>query len=43
MPKVTQIAMRLRELGLDIPKDIYTVERMKEVLFAMKKGGEACD
>ena len=43
VPKVTQIAMRLRELGLDITKDIYTVERMKEVLFAMKKGGEACD
>ena len=43
VPKVTQIAMRLREMGLDLPRDIYTVERMKEVLFAMKKGGEARD
>ena len=39
VPKVTQVAMRLRTMGLDLPKDIYTVEHLKSALLALK-GGE---
>ena len=41
VPKVTMVAARLRALGLNIPPDIYTTEQLKQVLCAMKGGGQS--
>jgi energy-coupling factor transport system ATP-binding protein len=40
VPKMTLIAARLRELGLDINSDIYTIEQMRAALLAIR-GGES--
>ncbi len=38
VPQVTKIAMLLREKGLAISKDIYTVDKLKAELKALKEG-----
>lgn len=38
IPKVAQIAVRLRSMGVRLPEDIYTVEQMKNALCALKGG-----
>ena len=40
VPKITLIAARLRELGVPLPKDIYTVEQIKEALAAIRGGSK---
>ena len=39
VPKVTKVAMRLRELGMDLPRDIYTTEQLSAALLAGKGAG----
>lgn len=39
VPAVTKIFMKLREQGLNVPDDIYTVEEAKTVLLSLLKGG----
>ena len=38
VPKVTMVAMRLRQMGLNIAKDIYTVEQLCAELNKLKEG-----
>ena len=38
VPKVTMVAMRLRQMGLNISKDIYTVEQLCQQLNKLKEG-----
>jgi len=40
VPKATQIAMRLRNMGMELPADIYTPEQLKRALLE-RKGGES--
>jgi energy-coupling factor transport system ATP-binding protein len=40
VPRPATIAARLRELGLYLSGDIYTVEQLKNALGALRKGGE---
>ena len=40
VPKVTKVAMRLRELGLPLPGDIYTTEQLSAALMAIKGAGK---
>ncbi|MBR2831585.1 MAG: energy-coupling factor transporter ATPase [Oscillospiraceae bacterium] len=39
VPRVTLVALRLRELGLPIPKDIYTVEHLKNAIVQLREEG----
>ena len=39
MPQVTRVAMKLREKGLAISPDVYTVDELSAELIALKKGG----
>ena len=38
IPEITRVVSRLRELGLDIPAAIYTVEQAKAALMKLKGG-----
>ena len=38
VPQVTELLFRLREMGIDMPEDIITVEECKEVLLNKLKG-----
>ncbi len=38
VPKVTMVANRLRNLGLDVPNDIYTIDQLKNALLVLKGG-----
>ena len=38
VPKMTLVASRLRELGVPLPEDIYTVEQIKDALSAVRGG-----
>ena len=38
VPQVTELLYRLREMGIDMPEDIITVEECKEVLLQKLKG-----
>lgn len=40
VPQVTQVFLRLRELGLDIATDIYTTKYAAETLLNFAKGGD---
>ena len=42
VPKVTEVALRLRELGLELPAPIYTVEQAVAALNARKGGSDPC-
>ena len=39
VPQVTRVAMKLREKGLAISPDVYTVDELSAELIALKKGG----
>ena len=39
VPRVTLVALRLRELGLPIPRDIYTVEHLKNAIVQLREEG----
>jgi len=40
IPQITKVAMRLRQMGMELPRDIYTTEHLKAALLKLK-GGEA--
>lgn len=39
VPQITQVFMRLRDLGLPVDTSVYTVQQAKDVLLALKGGG----
>lgn len=41
VPKVTQVLLKLRELGVDVPASAFTVEQAKKLLLPLLKGGKA--
>ena len=41
VPEITKVVARLREMGLNIPASIYTVEQAKAALMKLKEGGNA--
>ena len=41
VPKVTQILLRLRALGVDVPASAFTVEQAERLLLPLVKGGSA--
>lgn len=41
VPKETQILLKLRELGLDVPASAFTVEQAEKLLLPLLKGGKA--
>ena len=41
VPKVAMVAARLRTLGLNLPRDVYTIEQMTRALAEIKEGGNA--
>ena len=41
VPKVTQVLLRLRELGVDVPASAFTVEQAEKLLLPLLKGGKA--
>lgn len=40
VPEITKVVARLRKMGLDLPKAIYTVEQAKVALMQLKEGGK---
>ena len=38
VPQVTQVFLKMRDMGLPVDTSVYTVEQAKEVLLAMKGG-----
>ena len=43
LPEATHIAMLLRERGIPLPKDIYTIPQLRDAVLAIAgKGGAAC-
>ena len=44
LPEAAHIAMLLRERGVDIPSDVYTLDRLREAILALRtrKEGAAC-
>ena len=41
VPKVTQVLLKLRELGVDVPASAFTVEQAEKLLLPLLKGGKA--
>lgn len=41
VPKVTQVLLKLRALGVDVPASAFTVEQAKKLLLPLLKGGKA--
>ncbi len=42
VPKATEIAMALRERGIEIPESIYTVNYLRKVLINLREGDKQC-
>ena len=42
VPQVTALFRELKESGLDLPQDIYTVKKAAEVIAESLRGGAAC-
>ncbi len=42
VPRITRVAMALRDRGLDIDPAVYTVEALERQLLALKGGGDSC-
>ena len=42
VPQITKIMMKLRDKGVDLGKDIYTVERAKERIMQYMDKGTIC-
>jgi energy-coupling factor transport system ATP-binding protein len=41
IPEVTKIAIKLNENGINVPKNVFTVEQLKNALLNLKNGGAA--
>lgn len=42
VPRVTRVALALRDRGLDVDPAVYTVEALERQLLALRKGGAPC-
>ena len=42
VPKATEIAMALRERGIEIPESVYTVNYLRKLLINLREGDEEC-
>ena len=42
VPAATEIALALRERGIDIPESIYTVDDLRKQLVSLREGGGSC-
>ena len=40
IPDIARLAVKLREKGLPLPSDLYTVEDTQKAILALLKGGE---
>lgn len=40
IPQITRLMRMLRERGIDVPDDVFTIERAKEVILQKLKGGK---
>lgn len=40
IPQITRLMRMLRERGIDVPDDVFTIERAKEVILEKLKGGK---
>ncbi len=43
IPEVTKIAIKLNNNGINVPKNLFTVEQLKNALLELKKGGAVND
>lgn len=41
VPQVTEVFLRLREIGIDVPESVYTLSQAKEALLSLKGGSHA--
>lgn len=42
VPKATEIALALREKGIDIPESVYTINYLRKLLLAYREGEQIC-
>lgn len=42
VPAATEIALALRQRGIDIPESIYTINYLRKLLVSLREGGGAC-
>jgi hypothetical protein len=42
VPAATEIALALRQRGVDIPESIYTINYLRKLLVSLRKGESAC-
>lgn len=42
VPRATEIALALREKGIDIPESVYTINYLRKLLLAYREGGQPC-
>ena len=40
LPRITRLVRRLADLGLDIPRNIYTVDSAADAILALESGGD---
>ena len=38
VPQITQVFLRLRDMGLPVDTSVYTVQQAKEAIFALRGG-----
>ena len=42
VPKATEIALALRDKGIDIPESIYTINYLRKLLLSRREGESQC-
>ncbi len=42
IPSVTEVSLRLRALGVDVPSSCYTIEQLRDSVLSLAKGGGIC-
>jgi len=42
IPSATAIALRLRQLGVPVDRDVYTIEALSRAILSLRKGAGAC-
>lgn len=42
VPSVTEVAAKLRALGIAVPGNCYTVEQLRDAVLSLRKGGSLC-
>ena len=42
VPAATEIALALRERGIDIPESIYTINYLRKQLVSLREGDGSC-